>query len=260
MPDTPAWSTWIGRPRILQICWCGSLWLVLAAEPVRRVRPSRLWYWVAAALAATAVVCLVLAGVRFASLIEQTGPFERVAAPGRGEVVFDQAGQYVVYLESSTSEDLTDLDPDAVRVRLVPVDSSDQVRLSRSSWQSTYTRDGYYGQAVAEFTIVDPGPYTLTADDPTDFRISSVAIGRESESAMAVPMLLGLGAAFLLLPAALVTGLITLLRRQSQPRLDPARIAGWRPDPSRRHMYRYWDGARWTEHVSDPGVFGIDPP
>jgi hypothetical protein len=233
---------------------------VLAGEPVRRVRPSRLWYWVAAALAAAAVVSLVLAGMGLVSLIRQTGPFQRVAAPGSGEVVFDRAGQYALYLESATSEDLSDLDADAVRVRLTPVDSSDQVQLSRSSWRITYTRDGYFGQAVAVFTIDDPGLYLLNVDDPTDFRISGVAIGREPEPAMAVPMVLGLGAAFVLLLAALATGLITLLRRQSQSRLDPARIAGWRPDPSRRHLYRYWDGRRWTEHVSDPGVFGIDPP
>lgn len=233
---------------------------VLAAEPVRRVRSSRLGYWVAAALAAAAVVCLVLAGISLVSLIRETGPFQRVGAPGRDEVVFDRSGQYLLYLESTTSKDLSDLDADAVQVRLVPADSSDQVRFSRSSWGTTYIQDGYYGQAVAVFTIDDPGLYMLNVDDPTDSRISGVAIGREPEPAMAVRMLLGFAAAFVLLVAAMVTGLITLVRRPSQYRLDPARIAGWRPDPSGRHLYRYWDGRRWTEHVSDPGVFGIDPP
>jgi uncharacterized RDD family membrane protein YckC len=42
------------------------------------------------------------------------------------------------------------------------------------------------------------------------------------------------------------------------PRQDnPAR---WAPDPLGRHQYRYWDGAQWTEHVSDDGVVGADPP
>ncbi len=35
--------------------------------------------------------------------------------------------------------------------------------------------------------------------------------------------------------------------------------AGWRPDPLGRHQLRYWDGARWTEHVGDSGVVGVDP-
>jgi Protein of unknown function (DUF2510) len=33
---------------------------------------------------------------------------------------------------------------------------------------------------------------------------------------------------------------------------------GWLPDPTGRHQYRYWDGARWTENVADGGVASID--
>lgn len=33
----------------------------------------------------------------------------------------------------------------------------------------------------------------------------------------------------------------------------------WSPDPTGRHEVRYWDGVRWTEHVSDGGVQTIDP-
>jgi hypothetical protein len=35
--------------------------------------------------------------------------------------------------------------------------------------------------------------------------------------------------------------------------------AGWLPDPVGRHELRWWDGAVWTEHVSDGGVQGLDP-
>ncbi|HEX8802588.1 MAG TPA: DUF2510 domain-containing protein [Acidimicrobiales bacterium] len=34
---------------------------------------------------------------------------------------------------------------------------------------------------------------------------------------------------------------------------------GWQPDPTQRHEYRYWDGARWTDDVSDGGVTSVDP-
>lgn len=34
--------------------------------------------------------------------------------------------------------------------------------------------------------------------------------------------------------------------------------AGWWPDPHRKHELRYWDGARWTEHVSNQGVQATD--
>jgi hypothetical protein len=35
--------------------------------------------------------------------------------------------------------------------------------------------------------------------------------------------------------------------------------ANWYPDPNKRHELRYWDGKKWTEHVSDNGVTGTDP-
>jgi uncharacterized RDD family membrane protein YckC len=40
----------------------------------------------------------------------------------------------------------------------------------------------------------------------------------------------------------------------------PENPARWAPDPLGRHQYRYWDGAQWTEHVSDNGMVGTDPP
>ncbi|MCW2636024.1 MAG: hypothetical protein JWQ99_2391 [Blastococcus sp.] len=35
--------------------------------------------------------------------------------------------------------------------------------------------------------------------------------------------------------------------------------ASWLPDPSGAHELRYWDGAAWTEHVSDQGTTGQEP-
>jgi uncharacterized protein YxjI len=34
----------------------------------------------------------------------------------------------------------------------------------------------------------------------------------------------------------------------------------WHPDPFGRFQSRYWDGERWTEHVSRSGVTLVDPP
>ena len=36
--------------------------------------------------------------------------------------------------------------------------------------------------------------------------------------------------------------------------------ARWATDPYARHEQRYWDGRKWTEHVSTNGVAAIDPP
>ena len=35
---------------------------------------------------------------------------------------------------------------------------------------------------------------------------------------------------------------------------------GWLTDPSGRHEQRYWSGSEWTEHVTDGGIPGTDPP
>ncbi len=48
----------------------------------------------------------------------------------------------------------------------------------------------------------------------------------------------------------------------SSPAAGPSQGApapNWYPDPYRRHQLRYWDGARWTPHVSTNGVTANDP-
>ena len=34
---------------------------------------------------------------------------------------------------------------------------------------------------------------------------------------------------------------------------------GWYPDPTGRYEARYWDGQKWTKHVSHYGAVGTDP-
>ncbi|HEY0398587.1 MAG TPA: DUF2510 domain-containing protein, partial [Acidimicrobiia bacterium] len=43
----------------------------------------------------------------------------------------------------------------------------------------------------------------------------------------------------------------------SQPPMSQP--ADWYPDPAGRHEHRYWDGSRWTEHVSSHGRQSVDP-
>lgn len=40
----------------------------------------------------------------------------------------------------------------------------------------------------------------------------------------------------------------------------PSVPADWYKDPSGRYEYRYWDGQKWTEHVSRAGTVHKDPP
>ena len=45
-----------------------------------------------------------------------------------------------------------------------------------------------------------------------------------------------------------------------EPGASSGTAAGWFTDPFVRHEQRYWSGTAWTEHVSDDGVPGTDPP
>ena len=45
----------------------------------------------------------------------------------------------------------------------------------------------------------------------------------------------------------------------AQPAPPPPPPRSWLPDPGGRHELRYWDGSKFTEHVSDSGKISIDP-
>ena len=76
--------------------------------------------------------------------------------------------------------------------------------------------------------------------------------------------------------AATVVAFVIALRRRGEP--EPAVVTGagpatvpavaapaappppaWHPDPLGRFEQRYWDGTRWTEHVSTGGTQAADP-
>ncbi len=45
-----------------------------------------------------------------------------------------------------------------------------------------------------------------------------------------------------------------------QPGVEaPWSAPGWYADPSGQGQFRYWDGSRWTEHVSPPAGTGNEP-
>lgn len=58
-----------------------------------------------------------------------------------------------------------------------------------------------------------------------------------------------------------LAGAVTAAPPSAAPPLPPppAAPAVWAPDPTGRHETRYFDGARWTEHVADGGVQATDP-
>ena len=50
------------------------------------------------------------------------------------------------------------------------------------------------------------------------------------------------------------------LRKLRQLAASGAAAPGWFPDPTGHHGARYWDGAAWTDRVTDVGSDPVAPP
>jgi len=62
------------------------------------------------------------------------------------------------------------------------------------------------------------------------------------------------------IPVLIVVLIVRALRPSRTPPAGPGVLApGWFVDPTGRHAHRYWDGARWSDHVADDGVHAQDP-
>lgn len=61
-------------------------------------------------------------------------------------------------------------------------------------------------------------------------------------------------------PSATTTSTSTTTSTAGSAQSSGAAPAGWYADPSGRFELRYWDGGRWTEHVSRGGNQYTDPP
>lgn len=59
-----------------------------------------------------------------------------------------------------------------------------------------------------------------------------------------------------LLPASVAW---SILRRARSSQAVSVPLPNWYSDPTGRHSLRYWDGAVWTDYVSDGGSQTEDP-
>jgi hypothetical protein len=190
------------------------------------IRPSRRWYWVACGILVGAAICIAFAVAGAFSLNHQIQGFQRVSVPGQDEVTFGRPGEYVLYIEEAgrcCSVTFGDGSPPfsdwSMKVALQPVNGGPPVELS--TWRGftqSYAVSGHEGQSAMSFTISEPGKYALTATDVTPTSITNLAVGRRIGGTVIRTVVLGIVGVFALL-AALVTGLVTALRRRRARRL-----------------------------------------
>jgi hypothetical protein len=242
-----------------------------AAMGARRIRPALFWYWVAGAAVMAAVVWFALSlflGIR--SINRQVEGFQRVPIPGRAEVSFAEPGGYTLYYEGWGAADEQPTIP-RFRVSLASV-GGEEVSIRDFGGSQTYDLGGHSGRALATFRIEEPGRFLLRAEgEPQDVE-ANVAVGRSVGPGIFRTVIPTLAGTLILVLGGAVLAVVVAVRRNRARRLLPAPAAqpvpmwgqatgpaGWFADPGRRHELRYWDGQRWTEHVSDRGIQAVDP-
>jgi Protein of unknown function (DUF2510) len=243
-----------------------------AAMGAHPLRPARFWYWVAGALAVAAVLWFALGlFLGFRSVNRQVEGFQRVPIPGQAEVSFDEPGGYTLYYEGLGASDEQATIP-SFNVSLVPVGGGQEVSIRDYGGSATYDFAGHSGRALGTFRIEELGRFQLQTEGEPRGAEANVAVGPSVGPAILRTVILTIAGTLILLLAGAVLAVVVAVRRNRARRPLPAPAAqpvatrgqatgpaGWFADPGRRHELRYWDGQRWTEHVSDRGIQGVDP-
>ena len=239
----------------------------MSAQPIR---PARLWYWVAGAAVVAAVIWLALGlFLGFRSLSRQVEGFQRVPIPGQAAVSLAEPGGYTVYFEGlGASDEQVPIPP--YRLLLTTADG-EEVPVHPYGGSATYGFGGHSGRAVATFHIEEPGRFLLQTEGESQGGEANLAVGRSVGPAILRTVTQPIVGALVLSLAGAVVAVVVAVRRNRARRMLPAAAAqpagnwgqgpaaaGWFADPGRRHELRYWDGQRWTEHVSDRGTQGVD--
>lgn len=138
-----------------------------------RLRPGRMWYWVALLVFAAGVAWVVLGLVLLNGRIDS---FQRVTLPGSGEVSLDHSGGYVIYYEGPGAADGTIPN---FNVTVTPVAPPAAVQsLNAYSGNVTYSLGSREGRAVLTLQIAQPGRFQIEANDaPVVAGGSSLAVG-----------------------------------------------------------------------------------
>lgn len=229
-----------------------------APMTAQKIRPSRVWYAVAAGLLAGVIACVVIGVLSFISVLQQIDQLQRVEAPGQDEVVFSESGRYTLYVEGPGVAYIIPADMPVVTI--VPQDGGPPVTIEERRLGNTYTAGGQEVRAVGTFRIDRPGVYDLRAGTHDAPDITGVAVGRVSTRLFVVATFAILGGVFLLAPCALVLILVTYVRRDNARRA--LRAAAWRAPPVPWPYYYPWPAPvppQWPAYPPGPGPAPAEP-
>jgi hypothetical protein len=186
-----------------------------ASLPPAKIRPGRVWYWVALAAFLAGVAWAVVASI---VLFGRVDSFPRVPDPGQGTVSLTHSGGYVIYYEGPGA---SNGNVPAGDVRVIPESAGAAVKsVTAFSGSMVYQFGSREGAAVAHLQIAAPGRFLVRATSGAPSG-GHLAIGSNISGGIAAivlpALLLGLAA----VGGAIVVAVVrhTRIKRARLPRL-----------------------------------------
>ena len=125
------------------------------APPPAKLRPGRVWYWVALAVFLAGVAWGVVA---FVASVGRVDSFQRVPYPGTGVISLTR-GDYVIYYEGPGA---SSGDVPAGNVNVLPLSGSPDVgNMTSYSGSLTYQFGSHEGKAIASLPITRSGRFRV---------------------------------------------------------------------------------------------------
>jgi hypothetical protein len=184
--------------------------------PPAKIRPGRVWYWVALAVFLAGVAWAVVASI---VLFGRVDSFPRVPDPGQGTVSLTHSGGYVIYYEGPGA---SNGNVPAGDVRVIPESAGAAVKsVTAFSGSMVYQFGSREGAAVAHLQIAAPGRFLVRATSSGAPPGGRLAIGSNISGGIAAivlpALLLGLAA----VGGAIVVAVVrhTRIKRARLPRL-----------------------------------------
>lgn len=187
--------------------------------------PSRMWYWIAAAIFLAGVTGAVLFLLPRLEALQDR--LVHVVVPGEAKLPLDRTGAYTIFHEPRSvvagtlyyAKDISGL-----TVSLRSVASGRGVALAHPRATTGYTFGGRSGTSILSFEIAEPGEYSLTAgyaDGRADPR-TVVAVGQGVVGNLFTAILGAIGIGLGAFAAAAAIMAITFLKRRSGTRAATA--------------------------------------
>ena len=193
--------------------------------PKTKVKPSR-WYYVLAGL----VLGAGLAGfgvLLLSGLSDLTGGLTQMVVPGQHELTLSETGGYTVFHEyqsvvGNKVYSMAQGGLSGLQCGLASKATGEEIPLSRSTMNSTYSMGSRSGVSVFDFRIDSPGTYVFSAQyPPGEERPEAIlSVGHGFVKQLFVTILSGLGIMLGTVGAAAAIALITFRKRrraQKQP-------------------------------------------